>query len=136
MLKMAWPLVCYFLLFVALLVIALGGSETHARTAARVLDSAFDLAVARDDEDAMRRSSPQRSDPPHRVKRYVSPFEAKRVAARQGWKCGACKQTLDATYEIDHVTPLFRGGTNDSSNLQALCRSCHISKSAGEAARR
>ena len=135
MLKMAWPLVCYFLLFVALLVIALGGSETHARTAARVLDSALDLTASKD-EGAMRRSSPQRSDPPHRVKRYVSPFEAKRVAARQGWKCGACKQTLDATYEIDHVTPLFRGGTNDSSNLQALCRSCHISKSAGEAARR
>ena len=132
---MAWPLVCYFLLFVALLVIALGGSETHARTAARVLDSALDLTASKD-EGAMRRSSPQRSDPPHRVKRYVSPFEAKRVAARQGWKCGACKQTLDATYEIDHVTPLFRGGTNDSSNLQALCRSCHISKSAGEAARR
>ena len=29
---------------------------------------------------------------------------------------------------IDHKTPISRGGTNDKSNLQLLCRSCNLSK--------
>ncbi len=29
---------------------------------------------------------------------------------------------------IDHIVPLRRGGSNDESNLQALCTSCHARK--------
>ena len=39
-----------------------------------------------------------------------------------------CKQILDASYEVDHITPLYKGGTNDLNNLQALCRNCHGQK--------
>ena len=35
---------------------------------------------------------------------------------------------LDETYEIDHITPLYKGGTNDIINLQALCPNCHRKK--------
>ena len=28
-------------------------------------------------------------------------------------------------YEVDHIRPVSRGGTNDFSNLRALCRECH-----------
>lgn len=38
--------------------------------------------------------------------------------------------------ECDHIVPLHRGGTNDSSNLQSLCKDCHAAKSASEAAKR
>jgi len=32
--------------------------------------------------------------------------------------------------QVDHVIPLTRGGTNDPSNLQALCASHHSQKTA------
>lgn len=35
--------------------------------------------------------------------------------------------------EVDHVVPLFKGGTNDESNLQPLCRPCHVDKTTADA---
>lgn len=61
-------------------------------------------------------------------KRNVTSLTKKMVASNQQWKCGLCNQTLDYTYEIDHHIPLFKGGTNDISNLVALCRNCHGKK--------
>ena len=60
--------------------------------------------------------------------RNVSNVTKKIVASNQGWHCGHCHTQLDFTYEIDHITPLFRGGTNDTRNLIALCRNCHGKK--------
>jgi len=60
--------------------------------------------------------------------RKVSPGTKKVVAAEQEWKCGHCQQLLKASYEIDHIKPLFKGGSNDRSNLMALCRNCHGEK--------
>lgn len=61
-------------------------------------------------------------------KRNVSSLTKKMVASNQQWKCGSCSQTLDYTYEIDHYIPLFKGGSNETSNLIALCRNCHGKK--------
>ena len=62
-------------------------------------------------------------------KRNVSSLTKKMVASNQQWKCGgSCNQTLDYTYEIDHHIPLFKGGSNEVSNLIALCRNCHGKK--------
>ena len=63
---------------------------------------------------------------------YLSPPVKKRVAAGQQWRSASCKSLLDETYELDHVKPLFRGGANAESNLQALCKRCHAMKSALE----
>ena len=63
---------------------------------------------------------------------YITPLVKKRVAAGQKWRCASCKSLLDETYELDHVKPLFRGGANDESKLQALCKRCHAMKSALE----
>ena len=65
---------------------------------------------------------------------YISPLVKKRVAAQQKWRCASCKQLLDETYELDHFTPLFKGGSSDETNLQALCKRCHVMKSAMEQA--
>ena len=35
---------------------------------------------------------------------------------------------LTAWFEVDHVRSLESGGTNDVSNLVALCRNCHGKK--------
>lgn len=61
-------------------------------------------------------------------KRNVSEAAKKRVAALQRWNCAACCELLDATFEVDHVVALWRGGSNDASNLQALCPRCHREK--------
>ena len=46
------------------------------------------------------------------------------------WRCATCKRYAN---EVDHVTPLQEGGAAyDLDNLQALCRGCHIRKTASE----
>jgi 5-methylcytosine-specific restriction endonuclease McrA len=70
---------------------------------------------------------------PQRSKRsYISPLTKRVIAASQQWRCNICTQLLPACYEIDHIIPLFREGSNDSNNLQALCRNCHGVKSMKE----
>lgn len=58
-------------------------------------------------------------------KRNVPESMKKFVAAKQKWTCKSCNEMLDATYEIDHIRPLYQGGDNQPYNLQALCRNCH-----------
>lgn len=58
-------------------------------------------------------------------KRNVSTTVKKIVASTQQWRCSKCNQLLDATYEVDHTIPLYKGGTNHISNLTAMCRNCH-----------
>lgn len=65
-------------------------------------------------------------------KRNVSALLKKKVAATQQWKCASCNSLLDETYEIDHKIALDHGGTNDPSNLWALCPHCHRKKTVNE----
>ena len=44
--------------------------------------------------------------------------------AEQGRRCGKCGKA--GALEVHHVKELAHGGTNDPSNLQVLCRDCHI----------
>jgi 5-methylcytosine-specific restriction endonuclease McrA len=39
---------------------------------------------------------------------------------------------MDETYEVDHRVALFNGGSNDESNLVALCPHCHRKKTVDE----
>ncbi len=72
-------------------------------------------------------------------RRRITPFQGKKIAAAQGWRC-ACGcvdpddprrrgYLLDESYEIDHRIPPVDGGSNDESNLQALLRTHHQAKS-------
>jgi hypothetical protein len=67
-----------------------------------------------------------------RIKRSVSAAKKKRVVESQNWICAMCDETLDETHEIDHVIELCDGGSNDDSNLRALCRRCHARKTKEE----
>ena len=62
------------------------------------------------------------------TKRSVSETKKKFVASKQQWKCNKCSMMLDATFEIDHIVDLQYGGSNEVSNLVALCRNCHGTK--------
>lgn len=60
----------------------------------------------------------------------------KKVFARDGHRCqiGDVGCTIDAT-EVDHITPVFEGGTDSIDNGQAVCSSCHRKKTEAEALR-
>ena len=44
--------------------------------------------------------------------------------------CQPClaKGKVTAAYAVDHVQPKANGGTDKLTNLQAICRSCHATK--------
>lgn len=67
------------------------------------------------------------------TKRSVSETKKKYVAASQDWKCGDCQSQLSAWFEVDHINSLQNGGSNNISNLVALCRECHGKKTSFDA---
>ena len=72
---------------------------------------------------------PSLSPPTKKVARVWGSVEQRIVAARQDWKCAACVMSLDAAFHLDHIRPLWKGGTNDiETNGQALCTRCHAHK--------
>ena len=43
--------------------------------------------------------------------------------------CKHCEEEVDIKdTRIDHIIPLAAGGSNEDSNLQILCQSCHLTK--------
>jgi 5-methylcytosine-specific restriction enzyme A len=67
-----------------------------------------------------------------KTKRSVSETKKKYIASNQDWKCKKCKNKLSAWFEVDHVIRLENGGSNEITNLEALCRECHGEKTALE----
>ena len=112
------------------LVIFLVVCQWNPRTAYTVLQHSQHLFEP--DDQAFEHPKEQRASRLATKRLYISPLVKKRVAAGQKWRCASCQQVLVETYEIDHVKPLFKGGTNAESNLQALCKRCHMLKSAVE----
>jgi len=76
--------------------------------------------------------SPQMAPQVKATKRSVSETKKKYVASMQNWKCGECSKQLNAWFEVDHKVRLEYGGSNEVSNLVALCRECHGKKTAME----
>lgn len=55
-----------------------------------------------------------------------------RILVSQEYLCAApfCSCSVAITYEVDHIIPLSKGGSNMPDNLQILCRTCNRSKGA------
>lgn len=54
------------------------------------------------------------------------------VLARDKWKCLSCGRSTQehgVVLEVDHILPRSKGGSDDMSNLQTLCKKCNIGKS-------
>lgn len=63
------------------------------------------------------------------VRRWARVRQA--VLNRDGWRCRECGRA--GRLEVDHVVPLDKGGDPwAESNLQCLCRACHIEKTRTE----
>jgi ATP adenylyltransferase len=51
------------------------------------------------------------------------------VLKRAGFRCDFCGISAEErTIEVDHIQPRRRGGSDDISNLQALCYKCNANK--------
>ena len=68
--------------------------------------------------------------------RRLTQAQKKQVAARFKWTCAICRQVVDETFQIDHIVPLWGGGTDDDANLQLLCARDHAKKTYDENTRR
>ena len=53
---------------------------------------------------------------------------------RDGYRCRKCGRA--GRLEADHVVPLWRGGSHELHNMQALCVGCHVAKTQAEAMQR
>lgn len=60
------------------------------------------------------------------------------IKSRDCGLCQACRRngfvTLGA--QVDHIIPLWRGGSDEDSNKELLCAPCHDTKTRREAAER
>ena len=67
------------------------------------------------------------------------PWRRKRegVLKRDAYLCQPCKRLdrITLATEVDHVIPQAEGGSEDETNLQAICTDCHKAKTQAEAAR-
>lgn len=53
-----------------------------------------------------------------------------RIGDGQRWKCPICRVGIAKKYHVDHIVPLKRGGRHEPLNIQLLCPTCNVRKSA------
>lgn len=58
----------------------------------------------------------------------------KRIMERDAGLCQECSRRGHVTlaYAVDHIVCKAEGGTDDDNNLEAICKPCHVRKTAEE----
>jgi hypothetical protein len=54
----------------------------------------------------------------------------KNKIANQNGLCVYCQQDITVKYHVDHIIPLSKNGKHEESNIQILCPTCNVKKSA------
>lgn len=52
------------------------------------------------------------------------------LMTKQNKQCNICKTDIEHKYHMDHIYPLAKGGKHEPCNIQLLCPSCNMRKSA------
>ena len=80
----------------------------------------------------------QRPDVVERKRGSAGVRDRERIRARDCGLCQECKRrgktALGAA--VDHIAPLWKGGSDEDDNKELLCIPCHDAKTAREAAER
>jgi hypothetical protein len=65
------------------------------------------------------------------LRERIKPSDRVKVLVRDNYQCRMCGigRVDGAVLELDHVHPVSKGGSNDLTNLQVLCRECNSGKS-------
>jgi len=66
------------------------------------------------------------------IRTTIRPAVRLQIAASQSYQCNSCGSILGATFHIDHIEALCLGGSNEISNLCALCPNCHATKTGND----
>ena len=70
-----------------------------------------------------------KNTPITRKRNPINPALRHEVFHRDGYRCLECGATnKDIQLEIDHITPVTQGGTDELNNLQTLCMTCNRAK--------
>ena len=97
------------------------------RAAYRLLAAGHELFVPEQDEDERGRKAASPRRPGVKMdRRRVTPLTKKKIGEKYNWRCGCgCGHKLSFDYHVDHIIPLWKGGTNAEDNLQPLNPRCH-----------
>ena len=110
-------------------------SYWDAKTACRMMEHTQHFFESDNERDGKVRSHMNALGVQKIKRKHFTPLVSKQVAARQRFRCAICGRLFDdQLWDLDHITPLFRGGSNDLSNIRALCRACHMDVSARQRA--
>lgn len=62
--------------------------------------------------------------------KYIRP----RIIARDNGLCQQCLRNgvVKSFYAVDHIKPKAKGGKDEDSNLECICKQCHATKTARE----
>jgi len=82
--------------------------------------------------------APVRPDTVERVRGWRGVQDRERVRKRD---CGLCQQChragkVSVGVAVDHIVPLWKGGSDEDANKELLCQPCHDVKTAREAKER
>lgn len=76
----------------------------------------------------------QRPDVVERKRGSAGVRDRERIRARDCGLCQECKRQGRTAIgaAVDHIEPLWKGGSDDASNKELLCTPCHDAKTARE----
>ena len=82
--------------------------------------------------------APVRPDTVQRVRGWRGVQDRERIRKRDCGLCQECKRQGRTTvgHPVDHIVPLWAGGSDDDINKETLCTDCHDAKTTREAKER
>ena len=85
-------------------------------------------------------SQPVRPDIVERKRGWSGVKDRERIRTRDEGQCQQCRRErrehIGIGTDVDHIKPLWKGGSDDDSNKELLCREHHDAKSARETVER
>jgi 5-methylcytosine-specific restriction endonuclease McrA len=72
----------------------------------------------------------------HARRRKMTPQRVLRIYLLNNGRCHVCQLKLPSAtdYEIDHITALCNGGSDEDDNLAPICMDCHEKKTPDDVA--
>lgn len=79
--------------------------------------------------------APARPNTIERKRGYAGVKDRERIRKRDCGLCQECQRQgrMSIGVAVDHITPLWMGGSDDETNKELLCQPCHDAKTAREA---